>query len=85
MEGKIFGIPLIIIILVLFIAGLVDVPLVLLHRQTIRALENLTYTVNESNVRKVIVMPTIAVTATPEATIVPTKKIIQPVIPTITP
>lgn len=77
MEGKILGIPLILILLVLFIALLVDIPVVLLNITTQKRLSriennqvNTMYYVREVEKQ---VQPTPVVTATPSAALLPTK------------
>lgn len=63
MEGKFLGIPLIIIVLALFIALLIDVPLVLLHTKEQQSLNGLTATMQLLESAKV---------ATPQASPSPT-------------
>lgn len=63
MQGKIFGIPLILILLVAFIAGLVDLPMYYMTRSVTEKVQTALVLMNESNQRVVncstpVVVPT---------------------------
>lgn len=86
MEGKIFGIPLIIILLALLIALLVDLPMALFHTVTEKDLnsmnrELMNHSVQLETLRQVVVAtPT---PASPSATPVPTKVYYVPAATTV--
>lgn len=83
MDGKIFGIPLVLILIVFFIAMFVNVPMVLLHMTTQERLERIeiNQASTQGQVEKVrqaiVVTPTETVEPTP--TVAPTKSVRQPV------
>lgn len=87
MSGKIFGIPLVLIVLVLAITLLVNVPAVLLHQSSQIKLVTIEEKLDAIYSEQIKIEPT----ATPEAKLLPTatptvkaviKKVIIPVTPT---
>jgi hypothetical protein len=85
MNGKVLGIPLVLIVLAVVIAFLVNVPMFLIHRENQQDLEqirteSLNTTLQLQNVQQMLITPT----ATPEAEITvtpaPTRRIQQRVI-----
>lgn len=71
MTGKIFGVPLALILLAFVIALLVDVPLVALHAADVKRMDKMQLVLNEINV-VVHVKPTVS----PEPTeVTPTPKV----------
>lgn len=83
MTGKIFGIPLALIILALLIALMVNVPMFLFHQETVRRLEvldvkinNINQTVNREPVP--VITPEIKEVVTPTATPEATRKVPTP-------
>lgn len=87
MDGKILGIPLILIVLVLFIVALVDIPMVVLHSVTAERLNNVENGLINTNVQVKNVQDTL--TATDEAELevtvspTPTVRVVKPtVVPT---
>lgn len=71
MQGKIFGIPLVLILLVFGIAGLVDIPMYYMGRTTVQKVNTALVLMNESNQRVVncTVAPAQVVTPKPVPTV----------------
>lgn len=83
MEGKIFGIPLILILLVLAIVALIDVPMAMFHSATQKRLAEVQLSVvppvcepvaTPSATPEETVEPTTAPSVAPKATVAPTVK-----------
>lgn len=79
MDGKIFGIPLLLVLCVLFLAVLVDLPMVLLHMTAMQRIDalNAGQASTYFQLQKLDVNATLTPTATPSATITvtPTKAV----------
>ena len=82
MEGKIFGIPVIIIVLALVIAALVDIPMFLLHVSDQANYIRLSAAEEQTQTTLSQLIPVATPTASPSATPVP---VVKPVTKTFVP
>lgn len=73
MEGKIFGIPFILILLVLFIAALIDIPMFGMYKAQEARLQRMETVGQQTYAKTFVIVPTEA--PTPTATPSPTLKL----------